>query len=122
MAALTFVSLERSHAQSPTVVFASPTNGQTLASLPALTGRATASSGFIQTVRLQIREPNIHGNDGRWWNGTNFQTLAVVLPATVAGTNWTIAPAVAMPVLNSGISFELTATAIGNAARSNTVW
>ncbi len=120
-AALSFLSPERSQAQSPTVTFASPTNGQTLASLPALSGRATASSGFIQTVRLQIREADIHGSDGRWWNGTNFQSVAAILPATVAGANWTISPAVAMPNLNSGISYQLTATAIDNSARSNTI-
>jgi hypothetical protein len=111
----------RSQAQNPTVSFVSPTNNQTMTGLASISGTAVPSSGSITSVTFEIREVSLHGSDGRWWNGTNFQNSLFRLPADVAGTNWTSAPSVVMPALNSGISYDLIATATDNAARSNSV-
>jgi hypothetical protein len=92
---------------APFVNFVSPTNGQHVFNLVGLAGTAQAGTGSIQTVVFSIREVDINGGAGRWWNGTNFQSSSVLLTAQVAGTNWI--PTNALPPLNSGMTYILAA-------------
>src|SRR5262245_48851407 len=92
---------------TPFVNFTSPTNGQSVFNLVGLHGTAQAGTGTIQTVVFSIREVDINGGPGRWWNGTNFQSSMAVLTALVAGTNWI--PTNALPPLNSGMTYLLSA-------------
>src|SRR5215471_12332120 len=73
---------------APFVNFTTPTNGQSVFNLVGLSGTAQAGTGTIQTVVFSIREVDINGGAGRWWNGTNFQSSMTVMTALVAGTNW----------------------------------
>src|SRR6476660_8326832 len=93
---------------APFINFISPTNGQHVFNLVGLAGTAQAGTGTIQTVVFSIRELDINGGPGRWWNGTNFQSLQVSLVAQVAGTNWL--PTNGLPPLNSGQSYLLSAS------------
>src|SRR5580765_6067648 len=86
---------------APFINFVSPTNGQHVFNLVGLAGTAQAGTGSIQTVVFSIREIDINGGAGRWWNGTNFQSSLTLLTAQVAGTNWV--PTNALPPLNSGM-------------------
>jgi len=110
--ALLFLALAiaASRAQ-PTVDFTWPANGQVVTNLSALGGTVVDNSGLAVSVVFNVHEVDINGGPGRWWNGTNFQGSAASLPATVSGANWSPAAGLALPALNSGQSYQLTATA-----------
>src|SRR4051812_4320496 len=103
----------------PVVTFSPFTNDLTVANLSAIGG--TVSNDLPVTAMVfSIRELDIHGGPGRWWNGAGFQSSPARLPATVTGTNWTPDSGVALPALNPGQRFELTATATDSATNSGT--
>ncbi|HMJ90378.1 MAG TPA: M43 family zinc metalloprotease, partial [Candidatus Acidoferrum sp.] len=95
----------------PVVAVTTPTNGASFTSLAAISGWAT-DNYFVQSVGVALKEVDPSGGTGRWWNGTNWQATVFSLPTTLTGTNWTVAPGIALPPLNSGISYQITATAV----------
>jgi uncharacterized repeat protein (TIGR02543 family) len=94
----------------PTIGITAPTNGATFNALTAITGWAR-DNYLVLSVGVALREIDPSGGPGRWWNGTNWQGSAFALPTTLTGTNWTLAAGVVLPPLNSGISYQITATA-----------
>jgi photosystem II stability/assembly factor-like uncharacterized protein len=62
------------------VAFTTPTAGAALNALRAITGRATDNTGGsgIEKVAVRIRRDS----DGRFWNGSAWNTTAALLPAT----------------------------------------
>lgn len=96
---------------APTVAITAPTNGDSFTSLSAITGWVT-DDYLVLSVSVALREIDPSGGPGRWWNGTNWQGSVFQLTTTLTGTNWTLAAGVALPPLNSGISYEITATAM----------
>ena len=105
-------------AGNPTLAFLWPAQGRSVSNLAGVNGLAASTNSVIQTVTLKIREVDIHGGLGRWWNGTNFQNTLFDLPADLAATNWTPSASLLLPAMNPGQSYELTATAIDDAAAS----
>jgi hypothetical protein len=107
---------------APAVTFSPLTDGQTVTDLLAIGGSVADNFNLVASVVFSIHELDINGGSGRWWNGTNFQSDPIILPATVSGTNWSPLPGLALPALNSGQSYVLTATATdsnSNAASTN---
>jgi hypothetical protein len=100
----------RNDSTPPVVEITSPTNLSYLATLTNVSGWAT-DDFLVQSVGVTIRElgPDL---GVRYWNGTNFQATPFILPTVPTGTNWTLAPGVALPPLNSGISYDVIATAV----------
>ena len=106
----------------PIVAFTPLVNGQTVADLSAIGGSVTDNFGLVASVVFNIHELDINGGPGRWWNGTNFQNDQIALPATITRAAWTPVSGTALPALNSGQSYVLTATATdanSNSASSN---
>ncbi|HWW00330.1 MAG TPA: hypothetical protein VNZ64_11585 [Candidatus Acidoferrum sp.] len=101
----------------PAVVFAPLTNSQTVGDLSAIGGGVTDNSNAVAAVSFAIHELDINGGPGRWWNGSNFQSSSVVLSALVSSGNWAPAGG-ALPALNSGQSYALTATATDTTSNS----
>jgi hypothetical protein len=95
----------------PVVTFAPLADGAIISDLSAIGGSITDDFDLVASVVFSIHESDINGGSGRWWNGTNFQSVSAALPAVVSGSNWTPAPGLALPALNSGQNYELTATA-----------
>src|ERR1041384_869604 len=93
---------------APDVVFFPLTNGQAVIDLSSVGGSVTSTDAEIASVTFSIHELDIHGGNGRWWNGSRFQVAAAALSAVVSGTNWSRAGGVALPLLNSGQNYELT--------------
>ena len=81
---------------APVVTFAPLTDGETVTDLSAIGGNVTDNFGLVASVMFSIHELDINYGPGRWWNGTNFQSDSVALPATVSGTNWSPAAGVAL--------------------------
>ena len=81
-------------------------------------GSVTDNFGLVASVVFSIHEQDINYGAGRWWNGTNFQSSPVTLPATVSGTSWSPAPGVVLPPLNSGQSYDLTVIATDTTSNS----
>ena len=98
-------------ATPPVVAFSPLVDGQTVTNLSTLGGNVTDNFGLVKSVIFSIHELDPGGGPGRWWNGTNFQTDAVTLPATRSGTSWVAAASVVLPALNSGQSYTLSVTA-----------
>jgi large repetitive protein len=94
----------------PVVAITSPADMIETNSLSPITGWTTDDI-FVQSVGVTIREI-VPGGGGRFWNGTNWQGTAFTLPTTLTGTNWALASGVALPPLNSGISYVVTASAV----------
>src|SRR5689334_7661247 len=72
---------------TPVVVFSPLTNNQTVADLSAI-GGSVSNDLPIASVDFSVRELDIHGGPGRWWNGGGFQPDPVDLPAVMMETNW----------------------------------
>ena len=102
----------------PATLFSPLADEQTVTDLSAIGGSVTDNFGLVASMVFAIHELDINGGPGRWWNGTNFQSNPVTLPATVSGSSWSRAPGVALPALNSGQSYELTATASDTTSNS----
>ncbi|MCX6902791.1 MAG: hypothetical protein NTW03_04815, partial [Verrucomicrobia bacterium] len=101
---------------APVIAFTPLTDGQVVPNLSALGGSVTDSNA-VPSVIFSMQELDFNGEAGRWWNGTDFQADSITLPATVSGVNW--APAVgSLPVLNSGQSYVLIATATNGASET----
>ena len=94
-------------ADTPTVAFSSPTNGQQIISFSGMAGTAQAVTGTVQQVAFSIQDQST----GQWWDGTNFQGALVSLPASLSGTNWVPAAGIALPAPCCGVNYELTAAA-----------
>lgn len=112
LAIVLFTSLQTALAQPViTATFSPLSDGQTVATLSSVGGTVTNTAGFAVTVAFRIREVDINGGSGRWWNGTNFQDSMFALAATVSKTNWAPSAGLKLPQLNSGQSYELAVTA-----------
>ena len=98
-------------ATPPVAVFFPLTNGQVVANLASLGGFVSYNFTLGSVVNFSIHEQDINGGAGRWWNGTNFQSVSNSLPAALTGTNWATASGVILPELNSGQSYDLTVNA-----------
>src|SRR6266567_3101795 len=95
----------------PVVAFSPLTDGGVVANLSAIGGSVTDSFTSVASVIFTIRELDINGGPGRWWNGTNFQSNAANLAAVIGGSNWSPAPGLVFPALNSGQSYQIVASA-----------
>ena len=105
----------------PVILFSPLTDGQTVSNLSAIGGSVTDNFNLVASVVFSIQEVGLNGCPGRWWNGTNFQasSVSVLLPAFISGTNWIPAAGVMLPpFLNSGQSYQLTATATDTTSNS----
>ena len=102
----------------PSIEFTPLADGQTVPDLSAIGGTVTDNFGLVGSVVFSIHELDINGEAGRWWNGTNFQDSPATLLGRVSGANWSPAVAVVLPALNSGQSYELTATATDTTSNS----
>jgi len=96
---------------NPQIAITAPTNGASFMAFGAIEGWAT-DNYVIDSIGVQLRENDPSGVAHRWWNGTNWQASAFTLPATRAGTNWTLDASVMLPPMNSGISYLITATVV----------
>ena len=67
----------------PVVTFAPLTHGETVTNLAAIGGNVTDNFDLVASVVFSV-ELDVNGGPGRWWNGTNFQSDSVALPATVS--------------------------------------
>ena len=92
---------------APVAVFAPLTDGQTVTNRLAIGGSVTDNFNLVASVKFAIHELDINSGSGRWWNGTNFQSDPLTLPASLSGTNWLPAPGLALPALNSGQAYQL---------------
>jgi len=102
----------------PVVTFSPLSNGQTVSNLSTIGGSVKDNFNLVASVVFSIQEVGFNGCPGRWWNGTNFQASSVSLLASVSGTNWSPAAGVMLPALNSGQSYQLTATATDTCSNS----
>jgi large repetitive protein len=93
----------------PFLVITTPADGSTNGSLPAVSGWVTNAADTITNLSFSLHEVDPSGRPGRYWNGSNWQATASPLATTRTGTNWSAA--VTLPPLNSGISYEITASA-----------
>ena len=101
----------QSETAPPVITFSPLQNGQVVSNLTAIGGSISDSLVPVASVVFTIWEQDINGGSGRWWNGTNFQPTAVNLPATIAGGNWSPSAGLVFPMLNSGQSYQIAATA-----------
>ena len=108
----------RTDFSNPTIAITTPTNGMTNTLIGPVNGWA-ADNWVLQYVTVAIREIDPSGGASRWWNGTNWQGSAFPLPTTLTGTNWTLAAGVVLPPLNSGIHYEIQATATDGQFRTS---
>ena len=115
--AITNISVQ-ADSTAPVVAFTTLVNGQVVADLSAVGGSVTDNFGLVASVQFSVRELDINGGPGRWWNGTNFQNSSRFLPATVAGSAWAPTAGVRLPALNSGQGYELTVTAMDTTSNS----
>ena len=105
----------------PVATFSPLSDGQMVSNLSTLGGSVTDNFSQIASVAFSIHELDINGGSGRWWNGTNFQTSLVTLPASVSGTSWSPTPGVALPQLNSGQSYGLNVIATDTTSNSSSL-
>lgn len=109
----------RTDSTSPSVRVVTPTNGTTYSNFGPINGWAT-DNWVLQYVTVGIREIDPSGGPSRWWNGAAWQGTAFPLPTTLTGTNWTLDAGVVLPPLNSGIQYEISATATDGQFRTGT--
>jgi len=102
----------------PVAGFAPLTDGQMVTNLSAIGGSVTDNFNLTASVGFAIHELDINNGSGRWWNGTNFQSAAVTLPAVFSANQWSPGPEVVLPALNSGQAYELTVTAMDTTSNS----
>src|SRR5207249_2711116 len=95
----------------PIITFSALTAGQIVTNLSAIGGSVTDPFVPVASVVFSIQELDINGGPGRWWDGSNFQSTAIALSATISATNWSPGPGLQLPALNSGQTYLLTATA-----------
>jgi hypothetical protein len=107
---LCFVVLISARATPPAVAITTPTDGADVTSLSAISGWVT-NDVPVTSLRLTIRESGSGNGTNRWWNGTSWQLSPISLATTITGTNWTNAAGGALPPLNSGLAYEITANA-----------
>jgi hypothetical protein len=101
----------------PYVVITTPTDGTTNYSLTTVSGWVTNSADPISSVTFSLSEIGLGSDPGRYWSGSSWVAAATQLPATIsAGTNWTKGAGVTLPPLNSGISYQIIATATDSAS------
>src|SRR5882672_3440637 len=96
----------------PYIVITTPVDGSTNSSLTTVSGWTTNASGPVSNVKFTLHELDPSGGAGRYWNGSAWQGPSFPLATTItAVTNWTKAASVTLPPLNSGISYQIIATA-----------
>ena len=94
----------------PAIAITSPADGDEFEAFGPITGWAT-DNWVVQSVTFTLREIDPSGGPSRWWNGASWQDTVFALAATVTGTNWAKADGVTLPPLNSGIYYQIAATA-----------
>lgn len=105
--------------EPPVIGFGTLRDDAIVMDLAAIGGSVTDDSGGVASVTVSIREVDPVGGAGRWWNGTAWQAAEVQLPGAVSGTVWQKGAGVALPPLNSGMRFDLTAVATDAAGNAS---